>query len=186
MDAPRARVARIARVAPHTIHTHTITQSPPRQPSAAPGGAAGTQRSSGAEGDWRRRVRRVQRAPASRANRSRRRWQQQRRATSSSASCCRYEYGNDDGRLHQGKGSARALYTLQAGPALYKTGPVDCHRVPGVGAGRAQLATSRVTGPVWLPRAPPKCIVVRSGHGVACRSVSTSPLSVTTLSLIHI
>ena len=33
-------------------------------------------------------------------------------------------------------------------------------------------ATSRVTGPVWLPRAPPKCFVVRSGHGVACRSVS--------------
>ena len=28
--------------------------------------------------------------------------------------------------------------------------------------------------------APPKCIVVRSGHGVACRSVTTSPLSVTT------
>ena len=33
MDSPRARVARIARVAPHTIHTHTITQLPPRQPS---------------------------------------------------------------------------------------------------------------------------------------------------------
>ena len=63
-----------------------------------------------------------------RANRSRRRWQQQRRATSSSASRCRYEYGNDDGRLHQGKGSARALHPA-AGPALYKTGPVDCHRV---------------------------------------------------------
>ena len=56
-------------------------------------------------------------------------WQQQRRATSSSASRCRYEYGNDDGRLHQGKGSARALHPA-AGPALYKTGPVDCHRVP--------------------------------------------------------
>ena len=37
-------------------------------------------------------------------------WQQQRRATSRSASRCRYEYGNDDGRLHQGKGSARALH----------------------------------------------------------------------------
>ena len=56
-------------------------------------------------------------------------WKQQRRATSSSASRCRYEYGNDDGRLHQGKGSARALHPA-AGPALYKTGPVDCHRVP--------------------------------------------------------
>ena len=56
-------------------------------------------------------------------------WQQQRRATSRSASRCRYEYGNDDGRLHQGKGSARALHPA-AGPALYKTGPVDCHRVP--------------------------------------------------------
>ena len=40
-----------------------------------------------------------------------------------------HEYGNDDGRLHQGKGSARALHPA-AGPALYKTGPVDCHRVP--------------------------------------------------------
>ena len=48
-----------------------------------------------------------------------------------------HEYGNDDGRLrccspkaavHQGKGSARALHPA-AGPALYKTGPVDCHRV---------------------------------------------------------
>ena len=35
----------------------------------------------------------------------------------------------NDGRLHQGKGSARALHPA-AGPALYKTGPVDCHRVP--------------------------------------------------------
>ena len=34
-------------------------------------------------------------------------WQQQRRATSRSASRCSYDYGNDDGRLHQGKGSAR-------------------------------------------------------------------------------
>ena len=42
--------------------------------------------------------------------------QQQRRATSSSASRCRYEYGNDDGRLHQGKGSARASHP-EAGPA---------------------------------------------------------------------
>ena len=55
-------------------------------------------------------------------------WQQQRRATSRSASRCSYDYGNDDGRLHQGKGSARALHPA-AGPALYKTGPVDCHRV---------------------------------------------------------
>ncbi len=51
-----------------------------------------------------------------RANRSRRRWQQQRHATSSSASRCRYEYGNDDGRMHQGKGSARASHP-EAGPA---------------------------------------------------------------------
>ena len=29
-----------------------------------------------------------------------------RRATSSSASRCSYDFGNDDGRLHQGKGSA--------------------------------------------------------------------------------
>ena len=29
-------------------------------------------------------------------------------------------------------------------------------------------------------KAPPKCIVVRSGHGVACRSVTTSPSMVTT------
>ena len=43
-------------------------------------------------------------------------WQQQRRATSSSASRCRYEYGNDDGRLQQGKGSARASHP-EAGPA---------------------------------------------------------------------
>ena len=35
-------------------------------------------------------------------------------------------------------------------------------------------------GTTWLPRAPPKCIVVRSGHGVACRSVTTSPSMVTT------
>ena len=56
-------------------------------------------------------------------------WQQQRRATSRSASRCSYDYGNDDGRLHRGKGSARALHPA-AGPALYKTGPVDCHRVP--------------------------------------------------------
>ena len=32
------------------------------------------------------------------------------------ASRCRYEYGNDDGRLHQGKGSARASHP-EAGPA---------------------------------------------------------------------
>ena len=99
----------------HNTHTHNHTIAATAAVSA-PGGAAGTQRSSGAEGDWRRRVRRVQRAPASRANRSRRRWQQQRRATSSSASRCRYEYGNDDGRLHQGKGSARASHP-EAGPA---------------------------------------------------------------------
>ena len=99
----------------HNTHTHNHTIAATAAVSA-PGGAAGTQRSSAAEGDWRRRVRRVQRAPASRANRSRRRWQQQRRATSSSASRCRYEYGNDDGRLHQGKGSARASHP-EAGPA---------------------------------------------------------------------
>ena len=52
----------------HTyIHNHTIAAT---AAVSAPGGAAGTQRSSAAEGDWRRRVRRVQRAPASRANRA--------------------------------------------------------------------------------------------------------------------
>ena len=103
-------------------------------------------------------------------------WQQQRRATSSSASRCRYEYGNDDGRLHQGKGSARASHP-EAGPAHIRA--TSLHMCPGglcfpdptsaggsipptraegflrrsglwlrSGAGRAQLATSRVTGPV--------------------------------------
>ena len=139
MDAPRARVARIARVAPHTIHTHTITQSPPRQPSrrrAARLGRSGAaeQRAVGSEAEQVGEAGPVAkpailvRAPEPRLSAGG--WQQQRRATSSMASRCRYEYGNDDGRLHQGKGSARALYTLQAGPALYKTGPVDCHRVP--------------------------------------------------------
>ena len=52
-----------------------------------------------------------------------------RRAVRRAAVDMRYEYGNDDGRLQQGKGSARALHPA-AGPALYKTGPVDCHRVP--------------------------------------------------------
>ena len=46
-----------------------------------------------------------------------------RRATSSLASRCRYEYGNDDGRLHQGKGSARALHPLQQGPRSTKRAP---------------------------------------------------------------
>ena len=44
----------------HT-HNHTIAAS---AAVSAPGGAAGTQRSSGAAGDGRRRVRRVQRTPA--------------------------------------------------------------------------------------------------------------------------
>ena len=130
---PRVPASPALPALPH-IHTYIHTQSHNRRHGSRLGAGrrgwdAAEQRSSGAEGDWRRRVRRVQRAPASRANRSRRRWQQQRRATSSSASRCRYEYGNDDGRLHQGKGSARALHPA-AGPALYKTGPVDCHRVP--------------------------------------------------------
>ena len=59
-DAPRARVARIARVAPHNTRTHNHIIAATAAVSA-PGGAAGTQRSSAAEGDWRRRVRRVQR-----------------------------------------------------------------------------------------------------------------------------
>ena len=42
--------------------------------------------------------------------------QQQRRATSRPASRCSYDFGNDDGRLQQGKGSARALHP-EAGPA---------------------------------------------------------------------
>ena len=73
--------------------------------------------------------------------------QQQRRATSRSASRCSYDYGNDDGRLHQGKGSARALHPA-AGPALYKTGPVDCHRVTRSRRRARAAVTSRVTGPV--------------------------------------
>ena len=44
----------------HNTHTHNHTIAATAAVSA-PGGAAGTQRSSGAEGDWRRRVRRVQR-----------------------------------------------------------------------------------------------------------------------------
>ena len=86
-------------------------------------------------------------------------WQQQRRATSSTASRCRYEYGNDDGRLHQGKGSARASHP-EAGPAHIRATslPLSVPRRSLLcggtglwlrsGAGRAQLATSRVTGPV--------------------------------------
>jgi hypothetical protein len=104
-------------------------------------------------------------------------WQQQRRATSSTTSRCRYEYGNDDGRLHQGKGSARASHP-EAGPAHIRATslPLSVPRrsllsrsylVWGAGppfraggflrrerlwlrsdAGRAQLANSRVTGPV--------------------------------------
>ena len=100
MDAPRARVARIARVAPHTIHTHTISQSPPRQPSrrrAARLGRSGAAEQT-AEGDWRRRP--VGEAGAGdytglsgvatplTPRLSAGGWQQQRRATSRSASCC--------------------------------------------------------------------------------------------------
>ena len=114
VDAPRARVARIARVAPHTIHTHTITQLPPRQPSrrrAARLGRSGAAEQRAIGGGAQGRVRALV------ADHPRRRWwTQQRRATSSSASRCRYEYGNDDGRLHQGKGSARASHP-EAGPA---------------------------------------------------------------------
>ena len=42
----------------HNTHTHNHTIAATAAVSA-PGGAAGTQRSSAAEGDWRRRVRRV-------------------------------------------------------------------------------------------------------------------------------
>ena len=38
---------------------------------------------------------------------------------------CVWGNANDDGCLHQGKGSARALHPA-AGPALYKMGLVDC------------------------------------------------------------
>ena len=48
------------------------------------------------------------------------------------------------------------------------------------GARGAPFTSHTHTGRSWLPRAPRKCFVVRSGHGVACPSVSTSPLSVTT------
>ena len=60
VDAPRARVARIARVARNTI-IHTHTQSHNRRHGSRLGAGrrgwdAAEQRSSGAEGDWRRRV----------------------------------------------------------------------------------------------------------------------------------
>ncbi len=58
-DAPRARVAALpARCPTHNTHTHNHTVAATAAVSA-PGGAAGTQWSSGAEGDWRRQVRRV-------------------------------------------------------------------------------------------------------------------------------
>ena len=44
--------------------------------------------------------------------------------------------------------AARALYTLQQGPRSTKRAPSIAIELQGVGAGRAQLATSRVTGPV--------------------------------------
>ena len=44
--------------------------------------------------------------------------------------------------------AARALYTLQQGPRSTKRAPSTAIELQGVGAGRAQLATSRVTGPV--------------------------------------
>ena len=106
--------------------------------------------------------------------------------------------------------AARALYTLQQGPRSTKRAPstaIEFQRArlrvgktaftsttmwrmfaARTGGPRAlarsrrmarAAATSRVTGPV-LAASPPKCIVVRSGHGVACRSVSTSSSMVTT------
>ena len=147
---PRVPASPALPALPHTQYTHT--QSHNRRATAAvsaPGGAAGTQRSSGAAGERRRRVRpanmRRRVRPANmrlrprfrRANRSRRRWQQQRRATSSSASRCRYEYGNDDGRLHQGKGSARALHPAAGGPRSTKRAPSTAIELQGVGQARA-------------------------------------------------
>ena len=44
--------------------------------------------------------------------------------------------------------AARALYTLQQGPRSTKRAPSTAIELQGVGAGLAQLATSRVTGPV--------------------------------------
>ena len=70
---------------------------------------------------------------------------------------CTYDYGNDDGRLHQGKGTARALYTLQQGPRSTKRAPSTAIESQGVGAGRAQLATSRVTGPVLAASSTSEC-----------------------------
>ena len=104
---PRVPASPALPALPHTQYTHTITQLPPRQPSRRRAARLG--RSGAAEQRSRGRL-------AAASDRSRRRWQQQRRATSSSASRCRYEYGNDDGRLHQGKGSARASHP-EAGPA---------------------------------------------------------------------
>ena len=59
---PHAR-PHCSRCPTHSTHTHNHTVAATAAVSA-PGGAAGTQRSSGAAGDGRRRVRRVQRTPA--------------------------------------------------------------------------------------------------------------------------
>ena len=108
----------------HNTHTHNRTVAATAAVSA-PGGAAGTQRSERSRGRLAaagRRVRVGEHAGLSgvatplEPHPSAGGWQQQRRATSRSASRCSYDFGNDDGRLHQGKGSARALHP-EAGPA---------------------------------------------------------------------
>ena len=82
-------------------------------------------------------------------------------------------------RLRVGK-TAFTSTTMWRMFAARTGGPRALARSPQQVRRARAAATSRVTGPVWLPRAPPKCFVVRSGHGVACRSVSTSPAGVIT------
>ena len=53
--------------------------------------------------------------------------------------------------------AARALYTLQQGPRSTKRAPSIAIELQGVGAGRAQLATSRVTGPVLAASSTSEC-----------------------------
>ena len=72
-------------------------------------------------------------------------------------------------------------------PALYKTGPVDCHRVTR-SRRRARAACDLEGNRAGLGCLEHlrMCFVVRSGHGVACPSVSTSPSMVTTSCLFRI
>ena len=110
----------------HNTHTHNHTIAATAAVSA-PGGAAGTQRSSGAEGDWRRRVRRVQRicgfgrafagltdlaaaGSSSVARRAVRRAAVDMSTATTTAACTRAR-------------AARALYTLQQGPRSTKRAP---------------------------------------------------------------